>query len=202
MKLHHSLLIAGASLVPSIAIAQDEPDPDTAPPSTTTTIQVSPTPAPPPAPTPPAPTVLVVNPVDQPVRPLASPAEPVDEGYDTYNSPMVITGGAMFVGSYGASIVTAAVSNHAGANRLYIPVAGPWLALDQWGGCPGGNASCDSNTADKVLLIADGVVQGISVITMLSGMVTTYHHHGRMYADERGFQITPTPTGVSMMGHF
>jgi hypothetical protein len=197
-----STFILGALLVPAMAYAQtpdqDQPQPPPpAPPSTTTVV----TPAPAPAPAPANP-VVVVNPN---TAPAAAPqptyyTNPETEEYDNWNAPVFSTGAVVFAGTYGASAIVAGSSNHVGADRLYVPVVGPWLALNDWGNCPVSDPACDSNTTDKVLLVADGVFQAAGLITMLDGVLEPSSH--RVVHYDRTVHVTPSHNGVTVFGRF
>ena len=167
-------------LVPAIAAAQDTPPPDQ-----------------PPAPAP----VVIVNP------PPPAPAPVVEqqsgtEVYDYWNAPVFATGALVFLGSYGASVVVAGSSDHPGADRLYVPIVGPWLALNDWGHCPITSPSCDSATTDKVLLVADGVFQAAGIVTMLDGLFEPSHHTVWTRTADTKLHISPTHNGVTMFGRF
>jgi hypothetical protein len=157
-------------------------------------------------------TDIVVNPAPQPapppqqttVVPVVQPQQVDtggDEDYDYMNAGVFSSGAVMFGGSYVASIIAGASTDHPGADRLYVPVLGPWLALGDWGNCPVGNPSCDSNTTDKVLLVADGIVQAAGVLTMIDGLVWPTHHHHVVVADTK-VHVTPTGNGMMVFGHF
>src|SRR5262249_7329086 len=104
-------------------------------------------------------TDIVVVPNEPAPQPPIVEQDQSDVVYDPMNADVFASGAVALGGSYWASIITAASTDHPGANRLYVPVVGPWLALSDWGNCPVGNPACDSNTTDKVLLVADGIVQ-------------------------------------------
>ena len=89
---------------------------------------------------------------------------------------MFTTGLVTFGLAYGASVIVAAGSSHAGDNRLYVPVLGPWLDLGSRGTCPVEKQSCDSETTNKVLLVGDGIIQAAGAITMFSGLLLPDHH--------------------------
>jgi hypothetical protein len=199
-------LVLGAALLPSVAMADDvpqtdpyEPQPTQQPvpapaPSTTSTTVVTPPPAP--APQPQTPPVVVVSP-DQPSEST--------ERYDAWNAPVFATGAVVFAGSYGASAIVAASSDHAGADRLYVPVVGPWLALNDWGDCPIEQPRCDKNTTDKVLLVADGVFQAAGVITMVTGLLSPTHT--TVYSNQTAkldtkVHVSPTHNGFAVLGRF
>jgi hypothetical protein len=216
MKISKLGFVLGVALVPSIALADDPVDPYA--PTTAPTTQPAPAPAqqqptttnsttvvtpaqPAPAQQPP---VVVVNPEPRPVRTTVVQRDP--ETYtvtDSWNAPVFATGALIFAGSYGASAVVASTSEHPGADRLYVPVVGPWLALNDWGNCPIEQPRCDENTTEKVLLVADGVFQGAGVITMLTGLLVPSTHTvvgtPRTAAKTR---ITPTHNGFAVIGKF
>jgi hypothetical protein len=196
-----SLTVVLASLfVPAVAAADEPPVPTTTTTTTTTTEQVQP----PPPPTDPTPPIVIVNPQPQPARTVIEPG-PVEteEVVDAWNAPVFATGAAIFAASYGASAIVAGSSDHAGADRLFVPIAGPWLALNDWGNCPITNAACDNNTTDKVLLIADGIVQAAGVVTMLDGLfMPTHHTIVTRTAYDTKVHVRPTHTGVSVFGRF
>ena len=210
MRLGHIAIVIGAALVPTLAFADDpynttddtqQPMPaQTAPqpaPQTTNTTTVTPAA---PAPTP----VVVVNPQNQPA-PMTTTVEPQYETvYDSYNAPVFTTGAITFLGSYGASVIYAGSSDHAGADRLYVPVVGPWLALNDWGNCPIENSNCDNTTTAKVLLVADGVFQAAGVITMIDGILEPTSHRTvvRTAKVDKKVHVAPTHNGFTVFGHF
>jgi hypothetical protein len=212
MKLARTLgLVLSAALVPALAQAQTAPDqpydPNNPPPD-----QPQPQQAPPPAPAPaPAPVpqtnapntpVVVVNPTQPAPLPQPVEPEPGEEVYDSYNAPVFATGALVFAGSYGASAIVADTSTHPGADRLYVPLVGPWLALNDWGNCPIDQPRCDTNTTDKVLLVADGVFQAASVITMLDGLIAPSSHRVLTRTVDTKVHVTPTGHGIALFGHF
>jgi hypothetical protein len=196
-------LVVSAALVPAVAAAQsaDPTDPyapqPTQPPSTATTTVVTPPPAQPQQ----QPPVVIVNPA-----PRATVVQQTPESYevvDAWNAPVFATGALVFAGSYGASAVAAAASDHPGADRLYVPVAGPWLALNDWGDCPIEQPRCDENTTHKVLLVADGVFQAAGVLTMVTGLLSpTTHTVYQRTADAKKIKVTPTRNGFAVLGRW
>ena len=157
------------------------------------------------------PPVVVVNP-NQPqpqpqpeaVQPNPQPAGPdnEEEEDDLMNVPVFTTGAVVFGGSYLASVIVADQSSHPGADRLTVPVVGPWLALSDWGSCPVDQPSCDRNTTDKVLLVADGVFQAAGLISMVDALVMPGHHMVYHRVADKGVHVAPTGQGVTMWGHF
>lgn len=209
--------VLGAALVPALAFADDPQDPyapDPAPTAQPTPVQVPAQPAPTttttvvtpaqPVPQPPPP-VVVLNPNPQPARTTVITREPETyEVTDSWNAPVFATGALVFAGAYGASAIVAGTSEHVGADRLYVPVAGPWLALNDWGDCPIEQPRCDENTTEKVLLVADGVFQAAGVITMVTGLLAPSTH--TVYRSPRtadtSVKVRPTRNGFAVLGHF
>lgn len=200
-------LTLAASMLPNIALADDPYAPNPAPttqpapdpyaqPSTTTTTVVTPA-----QPAPQAP-IIIVNPEPRPARTLVIERDP--ESYtvtDSWNAPVFATGALIFVGSYSASAYVAATSDHVGADRLYVPVVGPWLALNDWGDCPISQPRCDQNTTEKVLLVADGVFQAAGIITMLTGLMSP-STHTVVARQQTTVKVRPTRNGVAAFGTF
>lgn len=185
------LALLASLLVPAVAVAQPA-DPAPAAPQAPQAPQTPQTPQTPQAPqTTVQPTVVVGQPAPAPiVNPPIEPApqsvvvtppatEPqYEEVYDAYNAPVFTTGALVFAATYGASVITAASSddNGRGNNRLYVPLVGPWLALNDRGSCDITKSSCDHETTAKVLLVADGVFQAAGVIAMLDGIFQPSSH--------------------------
>ena len=208
MRLNTLGFVLGASLIPAIALADTPPDPYDPQPAPTTTQPTTNsntvvTPAPVPQPQQQQP-VVVVNPQPQePPRTTVVTTNPEGtEVYDQWNAPVFATGALVFLGAYGASAIVAGTSDHAGADRLYVPVVGPWLALNDWGDCPIEQPRCDQNTTDKVLLVGDGVFQAAGVITMLTGVLAPSHHTVYTRAAKRPIKVSPTHNGFMVSGSF
>ena len=212
MKLERTLgFVLGAALIPTLALADDQPNPndpynppapvEQQPAPTTNTNTVVTPPAQPQQQQP----VVVVNPQPQ-VPPPTTVVTTNPEGTevsDSYNAGVFATGALVFAGSYGASAIAAATSDHVGADRLYVPVVGPWLALSDWGDCPIGQARCDQNTTDKVLLVADVVFQAAGLVTAITGLLVPTHHTvytSRTAANK--VRVTPTHNGFAVLGRF
>jgi len=69
---------------------------------------------------------------------------------------------------YLASVVVAATSDRPEDKHLYIPVAGPWLDFANRGPCGrAGEPSCDMETAYKVLLIGNGILQSVGALEIV-----------------------------------
>lgn len=185
-----------AALVPTAlgtATAQPEGDPippETAPPppESDPTTQPAPTPAPPP--------VVIVNPPPAEQKTYTTEIPRYETYYESWNRPMFTTGAILFLGSYGAALVVAGTSEDdaidRGNDQLYIPIAGPWMALNDRPDCDALN-DCDNEEWKKGLLIADGVVQAVGAGTMIAGLLQP--RETRVLTNpvaSRSFRVTPT----------
>lgn len=214
MKIGTTLgFVLGAALIPALALADDPNDPyapNPAPTAQPAPAQPTPNTSTPPVvahpiPAPQQPPVVVVNPDPRPVRTTVIEQNP--ETYtvtDAWNAPVFATGALIFAGSYGASAIVASQSDHPGADRLYVPVVGPWLALNDWGNCPIEQPRCDENTTEKVLLVADGVFQAAGVVTMLTGLLSPSSRTvvGTTRTVDTKTRIRPTRNGFAVIGKF
>lgn len=221
-------LVLAAAVVPAVASAQSTNDPNSTTTTTTTTntnanpnptappttpVPVAPT-TPDPVPAPPPPTAPITTesqttttPPVVVVQPSAPPPAPTYQAeteteYDAWNAPVFTSGAILFGGSYAAAAIVSGESNHVGADRLWVPVVGPWLALNDWGNCPIDQPRCDTNTTDKVLLIADGVVQAAGILTMVDGLLMPSSHKVIRRTADTKVHVAPTGTGMMVFGHF
>jgi hypothetical protein len=202
-------VMLGALLAPAVALAQPVPDPDVPPPPPSAPVTTQ------------APTVIVNPPANPPPAPVEEPPPPPvtttvvapEPEYevieDSYNAPIFVSGALVFGAAYGASVITAASSDDArGNHRLYVPLAGPWLALSDRGSCDISRASCDNETTAKVLLIADGVFQAAGVLGMLDGIFQPSSHRvitRRAKLDTKVHVVPSTvhgDPGVAVLGRF
>jgi hypothetical protein len=199
-----------AILIPSVAFAQapqdlDDPNAPAPGPSADVTVETT-------TPNPPPPPVVLVNPPPQQPRSVVVGPQ-YETVYDTYNAPVFTTGALVFLASYGASVIVAASADEEdrdrGLDRLYVPVVGPWLALNDYGTCPIERQECDEETTAKVLLVADGVFQAAGVITMISGILQPTAHRVPVRTTQLDKKVRVTPTtyagtgaGLSMFGRF
>ncbi|HLV68534.1 MAG TPA: hypothetical protein VKY73_22110 [Polyangiaceae bacterium] len=102
---------------------------------------------------------------------VASTAE--DTPTPTGPNPRLLTSGIWTLGlSYVPALVVAIESDHPGDKYLFTPVAGPWLNLAHRGDCAD-RGSCDNETLNKVLLVTDGVFQGIGALQILGAFLLT-----------------------------
>lgn len=93
--------------------------------------------------------------------------------------------------SYAPALVVAIESSESADKNLYVPVAGPWMDLASRD-CP----SCERETANKVLLVTDGVFQGIGALQLIGSFLfvetrTTAALDKPRVAKATAFQVTP-----------
>jgi hypothetical protein len=92
------------------------------------------------------------------------------------NRPLLVTGVLLLGLSYAPAAVVAATSDREADEKLYYPVAGPWLDLNHRG-CAAN--PCANNDLHRGLLVADGIVQGAGALGVLLSLVlpekTTRH---------------------------
>lgn len=89
------------------------------------------------------------------------------QGSSLPNKPLLITGLVVLGGSYGASVVGAAISDRDSNDKLYYPVVGPWMAL-QDRDCAAD--PCGQKTLNTTLLIGSGVLQGLGALSVLMSL--------------------------------
>ena len=115
---------------------------------------------------PPAATAVVA-----PVAPVPSHSETVTE--KSGPSKGLLFSGALTLGlTYGAGVVVAATSNRDADHRMFVPIAGPWMALFNRGDCGGMTGrSCDTETTYNVLIVADGVGQALGSLMLVEAFL-------------------------------
>jgi hypothetical protein len=109
------------------------------------------------------------------------------------NGPLLVTGAVVLGASYGASVVGAARSDSETDDKLYYPVVGPWMALNDRD-CSAD--PCSRKTLDTTLLIGSGVLQGLGALSVLSSLFipTTTTHSWYLIGDDN---LNVTPVGGS-----
>lgn len=160
--------------------------------STTTTT----TPATPPVITTPTSTTTVTSADDSALPPPSSTTPPPRDTTTIYkkstpNKAVLITGGAMFVGSYATTAALAGASDTERDKHLYIPVAGPWMALGQ----------NDFSTRDTVLIAGSGVLQGAGIGLMVASLfIPEKVAAATISAGNTKFNLAPASFGVGSAG--
>lgn len=121
---------------------------------------------------------------------------------------MLFSGLGTFGISYAAAAVVASESSLDADHRMFVPIAGPWMALSGRGGCGGVTPrTCDAATTDKVLIVTDGVFQALGALLVVESFlnpetVTTT----RASADPPRIQLAPSiganSYGLAAFGNF
>jgi len=117
---------------------------------------------------------------------------------------MLASGIVTFGVTYGAGAIVAATSPLSADQQMFVPIAGPWMDLFDRPDC-GGNTgrSCNSETAYKVLIVADGIGQAIGALTIVEAflnpeVVTTTRS---VTASEKpSWRVTPAALGAGGYG--
>lgn len=90
-----------------------------------------------------------------------------ERGTVTGPNRALLRSGAWTLGlSYVPALVVAIQSSEDADKNLYVPVAGPWMDLATRD-CP----SCDHETANKVLLVTNGIFQGIGALQIVGSLL-------------------------------
>lgn len=125
------------------------------------------------------------------------------------NSDMLSTGVGLFILSYGASVVAGAESTRDADKRLFIPVAGPWLNL-QDRGCTDANPCGPNEGMARALIVTSGIVQGFGALLTLGAFLvpetTTTHLTPVSTPPRPSVRVTPMSfpdgAGVAAVGRF
>jgi hypothetical protein len=123
------------------------------------------------------------------------------------NRRLLTTGTILFLGGYVPSVVVGAESSRPSDNpSLFIPVAGPWIDIGERD-C-GGPHPCAGESGSVALLVADGVVQGLGALAILSSFVI-HERRGRNWIIIGNDKVQAAPTtfgrgsaGFAAMGTF
>ena len=106
---------------------------------------------------------------------------------------------------YVASVAVATQSPNPADHYLYTPVAGPWLNLSHREDCPTSGA-CSNETAYKILLVADGVLQGFGALEILSGFLFPEPTTAKTDSSSPRVRVVPSVAGggpgVTALGRF
>lgn len=141
-----------------------------------------------------------------PMPPSTSAAPPTGETTTVYqqrrpNRPIMITGGALLLGTYVTTAALVGANGPVADHDLYIPVVGPWINL--------ADRSTDrgNNTRDTVLIAGSGVLQGVGAAMLITSFfVPESTPSARISAGNVKMQVTPTASyggaGVGAIGTF
>lgn len=91
------------------------------------------------------------------------------EAIGTLPNRFLLRSGMFTLGAaYVPALVVAIESERAEDNHLYAPVVGPWFDLAAREDCRG---DCSGETLNKVMLVADGVFQGLGALQVMGSFV-------------------------------
>lgn len=85
------------------------------------------------------------------------------------NRPMLITGSAIFLGSYAATAIQGAVSDLDADRKNLIPVAGPWINISERPCNLNDNCSTGENV-NNLLIIGSGIAQGAGIAIAVASL--------------------------------
>lgn len=135
-------------------------------------------------------------------------AEPVIAPETTQNSrpnrPLLITGLVFLGGAYGASAIVAGTSNRPEDEKLYYPVVGPWMDLNDRD-CR--LNPCDNKTLNNALLVGSGIVQGLGALSLVLSIIVPEKTTRSWYligteSWSLAPQVSPQLTGFGAVGRF
>jgi hypothetical protein len=121
-------------------------------------------------------------------------------------SGAMLWSGALTLGvTYGAGVVVAATSTLPTDHNMFVPIAGPWMALANRGGCGGPSGpSCDASTTYKVLIVADGIGQALGAFMIIDAFLNpetrTVYRSTTASADKPKVRVAPATMGVGGYG--
>jgi hypothetical protein len=118
-------------------------------------------------------------------------------------NPYLLRSGVFTLGaSYVPALVVAISSDRSEDKRLYAPVVGPWLDLADRQSCSGGCSTHE--TVNRVLLVTDGVFQGIGVLQIVGSLIFPVQNrialHDAEGATKVAFSIAPASFGAGAHG--
>ncbi len=87
------------------------------------------------------------------------------------NADLIGAGLVTFGLAYLPATIVASSSDVRADQHMYVPVAGPWLDMSSRPIC-GSATACDTETGFKVLLAADGIIQGLGALMTLAGILS------------------------------
>lgn len=109
--------------------------------------------------------------------------------HTTPNRALLSTGAGIFALSYGASVITGAVSDRDADKKLFVPVIGPWMDLADRG-CD--DRACGGNEdLNKAMIITSGVAQGLGVLAVVGSLFVP---ESTTVTEKRTTASAPKPT--------
>ncbi|HKO90384.1 MAG TPA: hypothetical protein VJU61_04485 [Polyangiaceae bacterium] len=125
-------------------------------------------------------------------------------------NPTLLRSGLFTLGAaYVPALVVAITSDRSSDNHLYAPIIGPWMDLGAREDC-GGDCS-DKETVNRVLLVTDGVFQGLGALQIVGSLFFPEQRvmtvHGSDGAPVLALSVMPArfgrgANGVQAVGEF
>jgi len=127
-----------------------------------------------------------------------APAPVVGEPRSSGPNAYLLRSGLFTLGlAYAPALVVAIESDRSADDHLYIPVAGPWLDLGNRGDC---NGDCNGETANKVLLVTDGIFQGLGALQIVGALVFPQSHGVTVAGGEPGSDVSVSLAPARFLG--
>jgi hypothetical protein len=118
------------------------------------------------------------------------------------NSTLLRSGLFTLGAAYVPALVVAITSERPEDDHLYAPVVGPWVDLATRGGCDGDD--CGGETLNKVLLVTDGVFQGLGALQIMGSLLLPEQHvvtvHGKDGSPTLALTVMPAHFGRGANG--
>jgi hypothetical protein len=109
------------------------------------------------------------------------------------NRPLFVSGLILFGGTYAASAIVAGTSDRPEDEKLYYPVAGPWMNLADRD-C--NTRPCANESLDTALLIASGIGQGLGALGVVTSLFVPEKTTRNWYLiGNSEWQVAPTNMG-------
>ncbi len=121
---------------------------------------------------------------------------------DNPGRPLIGAGIFLFATSYLPATAVAASSDLAADQRLFVPVAGPWLDLARRGACPVN--ACSVEMGYRSLIVTDGILQGLGVLMTLIGLASeddAMDTPARPIAKEKAKPVYVSPVQLGSVGY-
>jgi len=132
-------------------------------------------------------------------------SEPARHPPTSVRLPLILGGLGFTAATYGIGAGAAAAWPEApGASKLYIPVAGPWLALAE-NRCPSDGSSCDAMVYVRgILEVLSGLAQIGGLAIAVEGFVATTEAPATSTASSVRVtpSLSPTTAGLTIGGVF
>ena len=117
------------------------------------------------------------------------------------NSTLLRSGLFTLGAAYVPALVVAITSERPEDDHLYAPIVGPWIDLAARGDCSG---DCSGETVNKVLLVTDGVFQGLGALQIVGSLLFPEQHvvtvHGRDGSPTLALSVMPAHFGPGANG--